>query len=107
VWEDDDGIRIDDWSKVVETVPAARRASTPTLDPVKRRSNFEEANLAFSEEEARGETQRCLNCGACYRKCPQGAITAEGMDPRRIDQDKCIKCSICYEACNFNAVVIK
>jgi NADH:ubiquinone oxidoreductase subunit F (NADH-binding)/NADPH-dependent glutamate synthase beta subunit-like oxidoreductase/(2Fe-2S) ferredoxin len=105
-WEDD-GIRIDDWSKVVETVPAARRASTPTSDPVRRRSNFEEANLAFSAEEARRETQRCLNCGACYRKCPQGAITAEGMDPRRIDQEKCIKCSICYYACQFDAILIK
>ena len=105
-WEDD-GIRIDDWSKVVETVPAARRASKPTSDPVRRRSNFEEVNLAFSEEEARRETQRCLNCGACYRKCPQGVITAEGMDPRRIDQEKCIKCGICYDACKFDAILIK
>ena len=105
-WEDD-GIRIDDWSKVVETVPAARRASTPTSDPVRRRSNFEEVNLTFSEEEARRETQRCLNCGACYRKCPQGVITAEGMDPRRIDQEKCIKCGICYDACKFDAILIK
>ena len=92
---------------VARTVPAARRASTPTADPVRRRSNFEEANLAFSAEEARRETQRCLNCGACYRKCPQGAITAEGMDPRRIDQEKCIKCAICYDACKFDAILIK
>jgi len=105
-WEDD-GIRIDDWSKVVETVPAARRASTPTSDPSKRRSNFKEVNLAFSEEEAKRETQRCLNCGACYRKCPQEAIAAEGMDPRRIDQENCIKCGICYYSCQHGAILIK
>jgi NADH-quinone oxidoreductase subunit F len=105
-WEDD-GVRIDDWSKVVETVPAARRASTPMSDPLKRRSNFKEVNLAFSEEEARKEAQRCLNCGACYRKCPQEAITAEGVDPRRIDQENCIKCGICYYSCQHDAILIK
>jgi NADH-quinone oxidoreductase subunit F len=106
-WEDD-GVRIDDWSKIVETVPTARRASTPTSDPLKRRSNFQEVNLAFSEEEARKEAQRCLNCGACYRKCPQEAIVAEGMDPRRIEQEKCIKCGICYyDACKHDAILIK
>jgi NADH-quinone oxidoreductase subunit F len=106
-WEDD-GVRIDDWSKVVETVPSAKRASTPTSDPLKRRSNFQEVNLAFSEEEARKEAQRCLNCGACYRKCPQEAIVAEGMNPRRIEQEKCIKCGICYyDACKHDAILIK
>jgi NADPH-dependent glutamate synthase beta subunit-like oxidoreductase len=105
-WEDD-GVRIDDWSQVVEIVPSARRASTPTSDPLKRRSNFKEVNLAFSEEEARREAQRCLNCGACYRKCPQKAIVAEGMDPRRIDQENCIKCGICYDTCRHNAILIK
>jgi NADPH-dependent glutamate synthase beta subunit-like oxidoreductase len=106
-WEDD-GVRIDDWSKVVETVPSARRATTPTSDPLKRRSNFQEVNLAFSEEEARKEAQRCLNCGACYRKCPQEAIIAEGMNPRRIEQEKCIKCGICYyDACKHDAILIK
>ena len=106
-WEDD-GVRIDDWSKVVETVPSAKRTSTPTSDPLKRRSNFQEVNLAFSEEEARKEAQRCLNCGACYRKCPQEAIVAEGMNPRRIEQEKCIKCGICYyDACKHDAILIK
>jgi NADH-quinone oxidoreductase subunit F len=49
----------------------------------------------------------CSGCQACFRKCPQEAISGEKKKPHRIDQEKCIKCGICYDACKFNAVAIR
>ncbi|WP_449246778.1 NADH-ubiquinone oxidoreductase-F iron-sulfur binding region domain-containing protein [Desulfarculus baarsii] len=53
------------------------------------------------------DPEACTGCHACWRKCPQQAISGEKKKPHVIDQAKCIKCSICYDACKFNAVVVK
>jgi heterodisulfide reductase subunit A-like polyferredoxin len=50
------------------------------LNPEARTRSFEEVNRGFTEEEARAEASRCLQCGvcseclACYYKCAAGAI---------------------------------
>jgi formate dehydrogenase major subunit len=95
------------------------REEMPTLDP-KKRSNFKEVELGYdSEEVAKHETQRCLECGCTeYFTCDlkkhsteynaeQGKYTGEfkeyEVDFRHpfieIDNNKCILCSRCVRIC--------
>jgi ferredoxin len=39
-------------------------------------------------------TEDCVNCGACYYECPEGAIY-EGDDRYYIDPEKCTECGTC------------
>ncbi|MCK4430458.1 MAG: FAD-dependent oxidoreductase [Candidatus Aminicenantes bacterium] len=56
------------------------RIKMKELDPKTRCTNFEEVELGFSEEEAKQEAARCLNCGiciechACERVCEAKSI---------------------------------
>lgn len=44
----------------------------------------------------------CINCGACAKACPAGAITAEGAK-RHIDPAVCIDCGTCSAVCPTGA----
>ncbi|MEK7278773.1 MAG: FAD-dependent oxidoreductase, partial [Chloroflexota bacterium] len=61
----------------IELKPRVRMAA---LDGATRGRSFEEVNLGFTEEEARAEATRCLQCGVCSEclscvyKCAAGAI---------------------------------
>ena len=52
---------------------------------------------------ARVEEQDCCGCGACFNKCPFGAIVMqeneEGFLHPFIDEDKCRNCGLCLEVC--------
>ena len=50
--------------------------------------------------------EKCVDCTACARACPVGAITGERKEPHSINTAICIKCGACFEKCKFNAVVI-
>lgn len=47
--------------------------------------------------------ERCTGCGACYNRCPVGAITmeynAEGFLFPRVNEELCIQCGACQGAC--------
>ena len=45
--------------------PKLKRVSVRTIPLERRLSSFDEMNLTYSEEEARAEADRCLNCGLC------------------------------------------
>jgi len=55
----------------VEVNPAERKAvsykrtSMPSLSLTKRKANYEETNLGLAAENARRESERCLNCAVC------------------------------------------
>ena len=69
------------------------------------------------------DKSKCIECGACAKVCPYGAITdnvrpcvrsckvkAISMDEDRtavIDNDKCISCGACVYQCPFGAIMDK
>jgi NADPH-dependent glutamate synthase beta subunit-like oxidoreductase/NAD-dependent dihydropyrimidine dehydrogenase PreA subunit len=42
-----------------------KRAQMPSLSSAKRKANYEETNLGLTAENARRESERCLNCSIC------------------------------------------
>jgi len=69
-----------DWSEIPQGTATEPRARQGHRDPAQRTASFDEVELAFSEEEARREASRCLNCGicsecmACVQVCEAKAI---------------------------------
>lgn len=53
------------------------------------------------------DPELCTGCHACFKQCPQDAISGKKKKTHKIDIDKCIKCGACYEICKFNAVEVK
>jgi glutamate synthase (NADPH/NADH) small chain len=55
------------------------RQEMPTQDPVARRENFNEVALGFTEELARQEAERCLQCARpqCVEGCPVEVLIPE------------------------------
>ena len=73
--------------------------------------NFEERIIAYSEEQAKKEGERCMSCGMCFEcdncviYCPQDAVfrlpKADRTVGRYVDTDygRCIGCHICADVC--------
>ena len=101
----------------------APRAVMPVKDPEYRKHNFEAVINGFSEEQARGEAKRCLECG-CHDFADCKLIRYANLDPispdrlagnkhecfketRLVsierDQGKCILCNLCVRTCKEEA----
>lgn len=98
----------------------APRAKMPHRSPEERKHDFKEINLGFSEETARAEAKRCLECGCHdYEDCSlirhanrytihperfMGALHTGFMEQRLVsierNQDKCILCGLCVRVCD-------
>ncbi len=73
--------------------------------------NFEERIIAYSEEQARKEGERCMSCGMCFEcdncviYCPQDAVHRVPKSERAVgryvytDYTRCIGCHICADVC--------
>ncbi|MDR2048981.1 MAG: NADH-quinone oxidoreductase subunit NuoF [Treponema sp.] len=57
-------------------------------------------------------TEKCIGCGACAKKCPGSCIAAadpakypdKKRPPYVIDQAACVKCGECFKTCKFGAI---
>ncbi|MFP4287842.1 MAG: FAD-dependent oxidoreductase [Bacteroidales bacterium] len=94
------------------------REEMPTLDPAKRQ-NFEEVELGYTDQQAKEETMRCLECGCSeYYTCDLKKYSTQyqaeqkifGGDAKQyhvdfshpyieIDNNKCILCGRCVRIC--------
>ena len=54
-----------DWREAPEGLAATPRVRTDSREASERTASFDEVGLGFSEEAARSEAARCLNCGGC------------------------------------------
>jgi Pyruvate/2-oxoacid:ferredoxin oxidoreductase delta subunit len=73
--------------------------------------NFEERIIAYSEEQAKKEGERCMSCGMCFEcdncviYCPQDAVHRVRKNDRAVgryvetDYTRCIGCHICADVC--------
>jgi formate dehydrogenase beta subunit len=108
---------------------AVPRVAVPAV-PTSRRIGVPEVELGYSEEEARLEAARCLQCfqnieldvdrcilcGGCVDVCPEKVIRIvsvgriEGLDEAEpasalvLQEDFCIRCGLCIERCPTNAL---
>jgi heterodisulfide reductase subunit A len=79
-----------DWQEIPPGLTKAARVQNRLRDPIERAATFDEVSLGFSEEEARREAQRCLNCGvcsecmACVQACEARAID-HAMQPEELE----------------------
>ncbi|MEW6671199.1 MAG: NAD(P)-binding protein [Thermodesulfobacteriota bacterium] len=69
-----------DWQEIPENTYRRKRSQPAHLAAAHRSTSFDEVNGGFSEEQARQEADRCLNCGICsecmecVRVCEANAI---------------------------------
>ena len=69
-----------DWQEISEGVEHAPRVESEHLDPLQRVLSFDEVDRSFSEEAARNEAARCVDCGGCC------------------------ECKLCVSACEAKAI---
>ena len=95
------------------------RISPKVLPPEVRNKSFDEVSLGFTEEEAKAEASRCLECGCReYYKCKLLSVAQlydidpdrfKGEMPQKYTRDenafierntsKCILCGLCVRSC--------
>ncbi|MBO4365533.1 MAG: FAD-dependent oxidoreductase, partial [Eggerthellaceae bacterium] len=104
-----------------EDRPKQQREKMPGLTPEQRRDNFDPIYFGFSEEQARKEASRCLECGCHdYYDCRlirfanqfdvapahlagakhEHADVPVAKDIVIHDPGKCVLCGVCYRICD-------
>jgi NADH-quinone oxidoreductase subunit F len=51
------------------------------------------------------DPKMCTGCGACAKRCPEGAIAGKKKQAHAIDPKKCIRCGVCQSTCKSDAVL--
>ena len=81
-------------------------AEGESLDPVERRSTFDEVHLGLENAD---EASRCLSCGVCNEcdmcitYCPEGVLKRVG-HRLEFDYAYCKGCGMCVAECPRNVI---
>ena len=80
------------WKGIPKDIVRQPRAKMAVLPVAQRINNYNEVELGFTEEQARAETARCVDCGSCcecmlcVKECKAGAIDHKMLDqPETVD----------------------
>lgn len=82
-----DFIELDKTDIRVENYDSSSRQIPGRHPDIDHKKSFRNAKLAFTEEQVKTETARCLGCGASI-----------------VDENKCIGCGVCTTKCEFDAI---
>lgn len=52
------------------------------------------------------DAAKCIKCGLCVMKCPNGALAREAGAVPAVGADKCIGCGACEQACPVEAIKV-
>ena len=105
---------------VTEPYGEEKRVPMPHLDPIKRAKSFEEVETGFTEEMARAEAERCMECGCrdAHECALRDFATTFGASAERFggskreyrrddshevlvyEEHKCIQCGCCVRVCD-------
>ena len=77
---DKSNIQIEEYDNSSRQIPGMRK-------DIDAHKSFRDAKEAFTEEQVKKETARCLGCGASI-----------------VDENKCIGCGVCTTKCEFDAI---
>lgn len=77
---DKSNIQIEEYDNFSRQIPGVRK-------DIDAHKSFRDAKEAFTEEQVKKETARCLGCGASV-----------------VDENKCIGCGVCTTKCEFDAI---
>jgi heterodisulfide reductase subunit A-like polyferredoxin len=76
-----------DWNPIPRNLPRRPRAEMEARPAAERKGDFAEFELGLTEEQARAEGERCLNCGVCC-ECYQCVEACKAEAPRHDEQPK-------------------
>ena len=79
------------WKPIPKKIESRPRAKMPVLPVAERKHNYKEVELGFSEEQAKAEAARCVDCGGCCEcKLCVDACQAKAIDHEMIDKKETI-----------------
>ncbi|MGD8990386.1 MAG: FAD-dependent oxidoreductase, partial [Desulfobacterales bacterium] len=94
-----------DWQKIAPETEKAPRVVSKHLDPAQRSANFAEVDQNFSEEAAKKEASRCVDCGGCCEcKLCVSACEADAIDHDMTDAIEEIEVGSIIVATGFDAL---
>lgn len=114
-------VEVDDWDperaqRALATPPSAVAAPTPPpVDPFAGDSPATATGAALEGMRCFDCTMlpvvddRCTDCGACVRACPEGAFQLASGPPKalRLDPSVCTRCGICVSSCPERAIAMQ
>lgn len=88
--------------KALKIVPGYQEPGDTKLTETFKKESKEPAKHPVSNSEV------CVYCTLCAKKCPQGAITVDrAAKTWALDESKCVSCGVCADTCPKKCIEMK